>query len=75
MEVFTVITYIYTAILWVVVVKRMKHKLELRKQSFGVSPAKGFEGRVFSYMERRASEKRSEASGKSASVGVTEIKQ
>ena len=55
----------------------MKHKLELRKQSFGVSEVKGLEGRVFSFLEKR-SEKKSEASGgksPTSSVGVKEIKQ
>lgn len=68
------ITYIYTIVLWIVVVKRMKHKLELRKRSFGVSDVKGLEGRVISFFEK-GSEKRGEGNSASASVGITEIKQ
>lgn len=65
------ITYAYTMVLWSVVVKRMKHKMKLRKQSFGVHEVKGLEGRVFSFFEK-GSEKRSDESN--PSVGITELK-
>lgn len=53
------ITYVYVLMVWIVVMKRMRHKIELRKRSIGVWEVKGFEGRLFSLLEK-SSEKRTE---------------
>ena len=40
--------------------KRIRHKLELKKYNVGVKEVKGLEGRVYSYFGKRV-EKRAEA--------------
>ena len=60
LEVFTVLTYLYLLLVWIVVMKRIRHKLELKKYNVGVKEVKGLEGRVYSYFEKTV-EKRAEA--------------